>query len=127
MQVKCKTVEGNLLSRNSVKAGRDQKTTHGAISVDSVYEVYGIVMFQEDILYLIIDDYDMTNWYNSELFNIEDSRITRPWHYKFCGYNDRGMTSICGYKELVESNQHYNGLIEREKCDIKIFESANNL
>ena len=121
MQVKCINNEGYLLSRNSVKQGKEQRTKHKGLKVNSLYEVHGIVIFQEDVLYLLIDEFDMPMWYVAELFDIIDSKISKDWHYKFHGYNDRGMTSICGYKELVDSKEHYNGLIEQNKNDIQIF------
>ncbi len=127
MKVKCEKIEGNVFPRNDEKIGSYLKTKDEALSVGTVYEVFGIGSFKESILYLIINDYDMISWCRSEWFSIVDNKITREWYYNFFGYNDIGTTFIFGYKELVESKEHCDGLTLQEEKDIKLFKSINNI
>lgn len=121
MKVVCISNEGFMLSRNSVKEGYDRKTTYRALAIKKNYDIYGMILYDGGMRYLIYDDYENPMWYPAELFEIEDSKLPNFWHYKYYGYDGYNVAAIWGYDELVNSEEHYDGIVEREKEDIELF------
>ena len=78
------------------------------------------MIYGEILYYLIKGTYeDLPSWYPAELFEVIDNLIYMEWYFKFDSKNE--LSALWGYWELVFSEEHYNGLINREKKDIKIF------
>lgn len=121
MEVNCIATEGYLFSMKNVKKGNISKTNFNGIQIGKTYTVYGIVLYEEGIKYLIYDDYEMANWYPSELFDVTNRKLPLNWYYQFYGYRDFGVSAIWGYNELVVSEKHYNGLCEQRLDEVAIF------
>ncbi len=121
MKVRCKEILGYQFSRKDVREGLSSKITHMALSKEKVYTVYGILLAQESLEYLIFDDYEMPMWYSADLFEVEDYSFSSNWYYNFWGYDKFGVTAVWGYYELVTMQEHFNGLSDQNEEDIEIF------
>ncbi len=117
MKIKCKEVTGYLFSRKSVREGITNITTYDALTKEKIYTVYGIILVEESLEYLIYDDYDLPSWYEADLFEVEDSTLPKNWHYSFLGYDECPITAIWGYYQLA----HFDGLAEHEVEDVILF------
>ena len=92
------------------------------LPLDRVFTVYGISIWKDVLLYLIVEDDGSPFWFPAELFVIEDTLLPQAMHYKYFGLQDtRGVNLLWGYKELVLDDQHYVDLIERKPNAIKLF------
>ncbi len=110
------------LSEKSYKLGYTEETVFH-FQINKLYEVYGICIWHDTINYLLIEqEGSLPSWYPAEIFDISDPSLPSEWYFNFYGYDDiSGLTAVWGYKDLVESKEHYTGLLERESQDIKTF------
>jgi hypothetical protein len=120
MNVDCERDEWFMFSPKEIDMGYRRLTTYKGLKIGTIYNVYGIVLFKYGLNYLVWDEYEMANWYPVELFKVNDPHIPADWYYRFLG-SDTDVTAIWGYKELATSEEHYEGLIEREPADIDLF------
>lgn len=98
------------------------KTDRPEITLDKIYKVYGIILYEEGLKYLIYDDYDMANWYSAELFEVVDHKMPNTWLHRYFGISDEiSLSAIQGYHELVFSQEHYNGLLDQDREDVDLF------
>jgi hypothetical protein len=104
-----------------VKSGNLLKTNYEGIKKGKTYTVYGMVLYEDSIIYLLYDEYQMANWYPGELFEVIDHKIPSNWYYQFYGYQEIGISAIWGYRELVLSKEHYNGLGEQDSDEVALF------
>lgn len=127
MKVKCKSTEGYIFSRKSRKKDLVDIVNYEQLSLGFVYDVYGIMSYNEDIHYLIIDSYGIVGWWSVDFFETVDTEITKNWHYNFFSYDNKetGINFIMGYQKLVEDYEHYVGLAEGEEKDIDLFREIN--
>jgi hypothetical protein len=121
MKVKCIKTEGYTFGIRDVKNGVNMTTNYNGVDLNNNYFVYGIIIYREGIRYLLHDKFDMPNWYPAELFTVIENNIPNNWYYKFNGYTEYGITAIWGYHELVNNEEHYNGLCEQESNDVNLF------
>ena len=121
MKIKCLRKEGYQFSRKDVKSGKNNKIVFERISLNTIYNVYGIIIFQEELKYLIYDDYEMPSWYSSDLFEVANTQLPFNWHYNFYGYNEYGLSATWGYYELVNVEEHHSALIEGDGKAEEIF------
>lgn len=120
MKVRCVNNNGYLFSPIKVKEGHNQKTLYNEISINKDYNIYGIVLYEEGLRYLIFDDYETPYWYPAELFNIIDNKVDVTWYYEFYGYEE-SVSAIWGYYELVFSKMHFDELAEQHQEAMDIF------
>lgn len=102
---------------------------------NQVYQVYGIYIENTGCLNVLIEwgqyyeKYGKPQWFSVQDFEIVDPRIPYNWKvvmtnkesdYDFLNthYN---IKSIMGYDKLVESAEHWTGLLERNKEDLDYF------
>lgn len=121
MQVKCVKTTGYQFGHTGAKRGLVDKITYQGLTLGKNYQVYGMIIFAEELHYLIYDDFEMPSWYFADLFQIEETDIPSNWHHRFLGLDEDGLSAIWGYDELVNSPKHYNGLAEKETDDIVLF------
>lgn len=119
--LKCLMTEGYLFNKKEVREGYKRLTNYQGIITKKQYNVYGIILVQESVKYLLFNDFEMANWYPVELFQVVDSQLPRNWCFQFFGYEEYGVSAIWGYREIVENEEHYTGLCEQEKNDIELF------
>lgn len=120
MQVSCEKTEWYLLSPRDVANGKDMMTKYEGASMGQTYSVYGVIMYENSLKYLLFDAYGMPNWYPAEIFAVIDSRMPANWHFAFYG-SDNSLTAIWGYEELVISETHYDELCEQEPTALSLF------
>ncbi|MGE6896721.1 phosphoribosylaminoimidazole synthetase [Priestia flexa] len=124
MIVKCKSLETYMFSPKSVREGYDQKTKYEELEINKEYYVYGTIMYEEGLRYLLYVGLDFPAipfWYPAELFEITDHKVPMNWLYKYNGVIDGAVSAVWGYEELVMSDQHFDGLSEQEDSDIELF------
>lgn len=124
MIVKCVSNKGYMFSLKYAREGHNQTTTYNDIKLNKKYYVYGIVLFEEEMRYLIYDDTDPAAypyWYPADLFEICDHALPNNWYFSYDGIQDEGTSAIWGYKELVFSEKHFDGLSELELTEIELF------
>ncbi|MEF2965545.1 phosphoribosylaminoimidazole synthetase [Paenibacillus sp. M1] len=110
------------LSDLSYKLGYTSKTKFDFLKHVG-YLVFGISIWNSALQYLLIEhEGGLPSWYPAEIFSCFDMSLPYNWYHKFYGYeNETGIISVWGYKELVESQDYYIGLQERQAEDINIF------
>lgn len=87
-----------------------------------MYGVYGILLWYDVVDYLIVDSFNNPSFIPSDLFVVEDKRLPSGWVYKeylSCGRTDAKI--LIGYKELVENQDHYEGIFLRREDDLSLF------
>lgn len=126
MKVKCISIEGYMLSPEKVEDGVGLKTAYNEIEVGKIYNVCGIVFYENGLRYLLYDDYDMAYWYPSELFEVIDKNVPKQWYFDFYGNNEEAISAIWGYNELIFSKTHFDGLSDQNSEDIRILLTRKN-
>lgn len=121
MIVRCVKDSGYLLSQRAVSLGMTQETTYEGVKINQNYNTYGIALHDGSLMYLILDGFNLPNWYPAFLFMVTDAQLPDSWFYKFFGYPDNGLWAVWGYKELVIDEAHYEGICEKEPIEIEIF------
>ncbi len=120
MRIKCIGNNGSYLDKITLQKSGDLKTVEYPIKIGDEYVVYGQMIYDEVLYYLIKGTYeDLPSWYPAELFEVTNNLIYMEWYFRFDSKSE--LSAIWGYWELVFSLEHYDGLIDREKKDIKIF------
>jgi hypothetical protein len=124
MKVKCTSNVGKDLSQRILRSSIGYfPQTQFPIRKENVYLVYGIALYQEVIHYLIIvEDASLPSWLPAELFKVEDSVLPLGFHFAYFENEEEvGFKALCGYSELVLSDDHRFNLLEREYEAINIF------
>ncbi len=120
MRIKCIGNNGSYLDKITLQKSGELKTVEYPIKIGDEYVVYGQMIYDEVLYYLIKGTYeDLPSWYPAELFEVTNNLIYMEWYFRFDSKSE--LSAIWGYWELVFSLEHYDGLIDREKKDIKIF------
>ena len=98
------------------------------LSIHEEYAIYAIGVYN-GVTKILIDPSNNGRpvWYSLNHFVISDSVLTNGWEMF---YNDEADWSlIIGYNKLVRSEDHFNGILERNEMDLKKFaefESGNS-
>lgn len=90
------------------------------IEVDKEYVIYGIIIYEDKVHYLISDSCRTPFWYPAELFVVINNLLPFEWYYNFYG-DDFYLKAIFGYKELIFDDAHSYNILEREQKDLEIF------
>ena len=75
------------------------------------YDVYAIILEENQSSYILIDDYDTRVWMDSNLFVVTDGSIPSDWLFDFCIVNEARI-AILGYKEWFTDPNYANDLYE---------------
>lgn len=121
MRVKCVSTEAYQFTYHDVKKGLSNTVTLESLTLGKCYVVYGISIFGEELNYLVYDDYEMAGWYAAVLFEVESTLLPENWHHRYFGRNEQELSAIWGYKELVYSMDHYNGILDRVPDEVVLF------
>src|SRR4051812_7018353 len=92
------------------------------LEVGKTYLVMATVKYKDtDIVYLLIDENGHPNWFPHLIFDIVDARIY-DW---YIGLGANGKTSfitfIAGFKELIEDEEFYSKLIDRDEKSLRTY------
>ena len=122
MKVECIAEEGYLFGRVGANEGNSMKSNYNhGLKLAKVYIVYAVKQYKGEISYLIYNENQMSSWMFADLFKIVDNSIPISWRFNYFGYQPDGISFIIGYKEIVESTNHYEGLAERTKKESELF------
>lgn len=122
MKVRCVANRGSVLPADFSPIGYFMESEFD-ILIDRSYVVYGMCLRRHVLAYLIDPEgTGRPNWYPVNLFEIEDNRTPSLWRFSFTPENQsHGVPAIWGYEELVNSTEHFDGLVERDALAISVF------
>lgn len=117
MRVKTIANTGTGLSQETRDKVGYLATTRFDTRVGHVYTVYGMMLWEGILHYLVFDRQVHEYFPNrdpSELFVVKDHSLPSRWYYKTYGYDHpSGIMALWGYKELMDDN-HFHGLAIRD-------------
>ena len=110
---------------NKVTSSRHNWTEYD-VQIDSLLTVFGMGVFQGRLRFLIdLSDNSRPLWFDATDFKIVTSDIPRNW--ESASFADGDWSFIFGYENLVKSDEHFNGLLEREEHDLEIFQNLKEI
>ncbi|GAA2003222.1 hypothetical protein GCM10009799_32950 [Nocardiopsis rhodophaea] len=128
MIVECVGTRGTDLPHEQVELYGAPQTVFD-LQLGKFYTVYGITLAGGTLDVLLNDETGKPGWYPMALFKVTDPHL--PSHWEFAsfvsplqeGSEERQTTDTArwGYPEIVHSEKHNIGLIEREYEDLRIF------
>ena len=121
MRVLCKSNSGKSLSAKHFEIGYTSSTDFD-LEQGKEYVVYAIILSKGLLSYLIVGEGSLPSWYPAELFSLTRKDLPVDWYFAFLG-EDEGfvVNAIWGYEELVENDDHFDGLSNLNKLDIEMF------
>ena len=122
MKVRCLNNTGHSLPATYFSIGYTRQSEFELV-VGQTYSVYGMCLSRGVLEYLIDPQADAKpNWYPAVLFEVKDAGIPQSWRFSFNARNEEyGVPAIWGYEELVSSENHFDGLGERDVEALRIF------
>jgi hypothetical protein len=117
-------IEGTLISEH---------TKLDDFTVGRRYRPHAMAIFMNRLTVLVCDDYDYPVWLPIELFAVEEARLSARW--EFAWYSDevagtpgrRGRQAIWGYRDIVQSESHFERLIDGDPEARRAFAVARQL
>ena len=121
MRVLCKSNSGRDLSAKHFAIGYTSSSEFD-LEKGKEYVVYGIILNQRLLSYLIVGEGSWPSWYPAELFSLTRKDLPENWYFAYLR-EDEGfvVNAIWGYEELVETENHFDGLSNMNKLDIELF------
>lgn len=89
------------------------------LSMGREYRVYGILEYDNEIRYLILDDSNIPVFHSSKLFQIIDSSLDIEWDTKVYIVNNKQLI-ITSYCDILDYNSLID-LVQEKPCAIKSF------
>lgn len=122
MLVICRSILGKYLPDHLRIMGETDDTDFSPMAVGREYKVYGLMFYANRTDVLICPAQNCPMWVPMSLFDIVDDKLSEKWSFIATenteGYSDLfesfGIHAICGYFDLVQSYDHYIGILERE-------------
>lgn len=122
MKVTCETTSSINLGEPYYQIGYTHETKYD-LTVGKTYFMFAQCLWKGCLLYLL----DPTercrpSWYPASLFQVADTTIPSSWKFTyFKEYELEGISAIWGYAELIQNEEHFDGLSERNAKDLEIF------
>jgi hypothetical protein len=97
-----------------------------ALTIGDLYPVLGMELYR-DILQILVPDnsgYRRPQWLPLELFDIGKSEVPSCWYFRAYPSGataERGFRARWGYRQLVESDEHRDGLEELDPDALATF------
>ncbi len=91
------------------------------LNVAQEYAVAGLAIFNFGLTVLVVDETKWPNWYPADLFVVVGGAIPRHWKVAFREGGEQDLQALWGYDALVNDEEHYVGLIERDPTAMEIF------
>jgi hypothetical protein len=119
-KVICALDTGNLeIAGNRVRSPRNGWTQY-EVNTSNLFFVYGIGVFQKRLSFLFdLSENGRPSWFDASDFKILTSEIPPDW--LSASFED-DWSFVVGYQELVRSEAHFNGLLERDEQDLAFFQ-----
>lgn len=99
------------------------------LTVGDLYPVLGMELYREVLQILVTDNshHRRPQWMPLELFEVDISKLPSTWYFvsyaKGAVVRERGFRAIWGYRQLVESDMHRQGLEEFDPHALAVFAS----
>lgn len=97
------------------------------LTIDDAYPVLGMELYR-DILQLLVpnnSNLQYPQWMPLELFDVDVAKLPAFWCFRSYGDDSsarqRGFRARWGYRQLVESDEHRDGLEELDPDALAIF------
>ncbi len=98
------------------------------VEIGDEHTVYALGLFESGLIALIVSKSGIPVWYPLELFEVVSDRLPPDWVFAFFG-DDKpeglnglpGWQARWGYREIVSSDAHLDGLIEADPEALRIF------
>jgi hypothetical protein len=98
-----------------------------SLTVGSAYPVLGMELYRGILQLLIPDNSDRQypQWMPVELFDVDVTELPAVWYFRSYGNSSsarqHGFQARWGYRQLVESDEHRDGLEELDPAALAIF------
>jgi hypothetical protein len=98
-----------------------------ALTIGDLYPVLGMELYQDILQVLVPDNSDnrRPQWLPMELFEIDKSEVPSSWYFlsypNEAAARQRGFRARWGYRRLVESDEHRDGLEGLDPTALAIF------
>jgi hypothetical protein len=121
MRVLCESNSAQVLSAKHFAIGFTSFSEFD-LAQGKEYVVYGIMLSKEVLSYLIVGEGLFPHWYPAELFKVTRNDLPSDWYFTYLR-EDEGfvVNAIWGYEELVETEDHFDGLSNLNKPDLEVF------
>ncbi len=107
-------------SENTLKHMGCSVNTRLPMNIGDVYLVYGQILSEGILEYLVKGaNENLPSWYPAEIFEVADSQMHYEQYFRY--RRDDEITAIWGFRELVEDENYFYSLQDREKEAIEIF------
>jgi hypothetical protein len=84
------------------------------------YLVMGICYFNDNKeIYYLIEEENKVEWISEVFIEVKKSKI--PFNWSISLENNLKYNFLCGYYELCNSLEHFEGIISENKKDLEIF------
>ena len=84
------------------------------------YLVMGICYFNDNKeTYYLIEEENKVKWISEVFIEVKKSKI--PFNWSISLENNSKYNFLCGYYELCDSLEHFEGIISENKKDLEIF------
>jgi len=120
MKVKCIVNEVSKLKRKFRVSGESTSLIYN-ITLDKVYIVYGVSIYDNKLYYLIINDSSKPEWRQTACFEVVNHKLPEDWLFKEYVYSNSKLRAIISYSSMIENEEHYDKLIDGEEEDRIIF------
>ncbi|MBZ0097636.1 MAG: hypothetical protein K8F30_01050 [Taibaiella sp.] len=128
MQIICNANTGRIIPVFARLPGESDETRFTPLIIGEKYIVYGLMFMCKRIDYLICPDSNGPCWMPGNLFEVTEP-FTPRWEIcladKSCNYRklfmEFGITALLGYDKLVNSYEHYEGILERNPIHLYEF------
>lgn len=135
MLVKCISIFSKSLPDSLRVMGENDQTSFTPLKEGNIYNVYGLMFYATRVDLLLCSNEFKPIWVPSDLFEILEHKLPQEWGCIITRYEDGyknlndmfGITSIIGYSMLIESYDHYVGLIERDFLELERFYRINKV
>jgi hypothetical protein len=96
------------------------------VTLGQQYTVFAMNLYDHHLAYLVYNDVLRPDWMPIGLFEVLDPNLPSDWQFRAAQEANLppgkwGLQGLWGYPELVESQEHYEGLIELNERDVMTF------
>jgi hypothetical protein len=94
--------------------------TEYGVPQDETFEVFAFGVYSGKLMLLLdLSDDSRPVWFDASDFVITSSNVHQDWKATYSEGDDWSL--VMGYAELIGSDDHFNGLLERVEVDMQIF------
>lgn len=123
MIVKCTSNVGYDLPTAAFELGYSKETRFPLV-VGQLYTVYAMSLWSGHLVCLVIEDGGRPGWNPIDIFSVEDGQLPASWHFR--KITGAPVQAVWGYAEIALDADHYDGLIERDRRALAIFEGRKS-